>query len=171
MYYILDKDATSCYTCISAEIKGLKTICHNRDESFLTCGYRNWLCPTEHFRVHEESHCHKDYVNQLSPPEIVCYVDESFDETLICEKARNRQIFLTMIQNIQFLSRQGLAFWGNNNEGKFEQLMKLSAKVDPRITSWMKKKRQKYLHHDTQNEIIRLMAFIILRHITKKYQR
>ena len=109
--------------------------------------------------MHEESHCHKDYVNQLSPPETVCYVDESFDETLICEKARNRQIFLTILWNIQFLSRQGLAFRGNNNEGNFEKLMKLSAKVDPRINSSMEKnKRQKYLHHDTQNEIIRLMA-------------
>ena len=120
--------------------------------------------------MHKEFYCHKDYINQLSPPETV-YIHESFDETPICKKATNRQIFLTILRNIQFLSRQGLAFWGNNNEGKFEQLMKLSAKVDPRITSWMKKKRQKYLHHDTQNEIIRLMAFIILRHITKKYQR
>ena len=39
--------------------------------------------------------------------------------------------------------------------------MKLSAKVDPRITSWMEKKRKKYIGHDTQNKIIRLMAFII----------
>ena len=60
---------------------------------------------------------------------------KGFDETLICEKARNRQIFLTILR------RQGLAFRGNNNEGNLEQLMKLSAKVDPRITSWMEKKR------------------------------
>ena len=110
--------------------------------------------------MHEESDCHKDYVNQLSPPETVCYVDESFDETLISKKARNTQIFLTILRNIQFLSRQGLAFQGNNNEYNFEQLMKLSAKVDPRITSWMEKEltyhlQQTYLHHDRQNEIIR----------------
>ena len=42
--------------------------------------------------------------------------------------------------------------------------MKLSAKVDPRIISWMEKK---YLHPDTQNEIIRLIAFKILRDIAK----
>ena len=106
---------------MSAEIKGLKTIYHNTDEAFITRGYRNWCHATENFRVHEEPDCHKDYVNQLSPPEIVCYVDESFDETLICEKASNRQIFLTIFQ------------------GNFEQLMKLSAKVDPRITSWWRK--------------------------------
>ena len=45
--------------------------------------------------------------------------------------------------------------------------MKLSAKVDSRISSWMEKKREKLLHRDTQNEIIRLMAFIILRDIAK----
>ena len=82
LYYNLDKDPASCYTCISAEIKGLKTIYHNKDESYITCGYRNWRHATENFRVREESHCHKDYVNQLSPPKTVCYVDESFAETL-----------------------------------------------------------------------------------------
>ena len=121
--------------------------------------------------MHEESHCHEDYFNQLSPPETVCYVDESFDETLICEKAKNRQIFLSILRIIRFFSRQGLAFWGNNNEENFEQLMKLNAKVDPRITSWMGKMRPKYLHNHTQNEVIRLMAFIMLRDIAKKYQR
>ena len=167
LHYNLDKDAAFCYTCISAEIKGLKTIYHNKDEAFITRGYRNWRHATENFRVHEESDCHKDYVNQLSPPETVCYVDESFDETLICEKARNRQIFLIILRNIQVLSCQGLAFRGNYNEENFDQLMKLSAMVDSRITSWMEKKREKYLHHDTQNEIIRLMAFVILRDIAK----
>ena len=87
--------------------------------------------------MHKESDYHEDHVNQLSLPETVCYVDESFDERLICEK------FLTIVQNIQLLSRQGLAFRGNNNEGNFEQLMKLIAKDGPRITSWMEKKVRK----------------------------
>ena len=55
--------------------------------------------------------------------ETVCYIDENFHETLICEKSRNRKIFLTILRNLQFLSCQGLAFRGNNNEGNFEQLM------------------------------------------------
>ena len=78
--------------------------------------------------------------NQLFPPETV-YVDKGSDETLICEKAR--QIFLTILRNIQFVSHQCLAFRGNDNEGNFEQLMKLRAKVDPRIITWMEKKREK----------------------------
>ena len=145
LHYNLDKDAAFCYTCISAGIKGLKTIYHNKYEAFITRGYRNWRHATENFGMHEESDCHKDYVNQLSAPESVCYADESFHETPICEKARNRQMFLTILRNIQFLSCQGLAFRGSNNEGNFEQLMRLSTKLDPRITSWMEKKREKYL--------------------------
>ena len=86
---------------------------------------------------------------------------------MICEKARNRQMFLTILRNIQLLSRQGLVFQRNNNEGNFEQLMKLSAKIDHRITSWIEKKREAYLHHDMQNSIIKLLTFMILRD-TKK---
>ena len=110
LHYNLDKDAAICYTCMSAEIKGLKAICHNNDEAFITHGYKNWHHATENFKVHEESNCHKDYVNQLSPPERVCYVDETFDEKLICEITRNRKIFLTILRNIQFLYRQDLVF-------------------------------------------------------------
>ena len=165
LHYNLDKDVAFCYTSILAEIKGLKTICYDNDEAFITRGYRNWHHATEKFRVHKESDCHNNYVNQPSPAETVCYVDESFDETLICQKARSRQIFLTVLRNIQFLSRQGLTFQGNNKEGDFEYLMTLSAESSPRTTAWMKKKQEKYLHHDTQNKIIRLMTFVILRDI------
>ena len=45
--------------------------------------------------------------------------------------------------------------------------MNLIAKVDPRITFWLEKKWENYFEHDTQNEIIRLMSFIILRDIAK----
>ena len=87
-------------------------------------------------------------------------------ETLIYKNVKNIQIFLIILWNKQFLSHQGLD-WRNNNEDDFEQLMKLSATVDPRTTSWMEKKQGKYFHHDIQNEFIRLMVFIILRDIAK----
>ena len=45
--------------------------------------------------------------------------------------------------------------------------MKFSAKIDHRITSWVAKTRETYLHHDTQNATIRLLAFIILRDTEK----
>ena len=65
------------------------------------------------------------------------------------------------------MSRQGLAFCGNKNEGNLEQLMKLSAKTDPKITLLMEKQRDKYFHKDVENEVIRLMAFRLLRDVVK----
>ena len=94
-------------------------------------------------------------------------VGEQISDSLVNEKAKNRQMFLTILQNIQFLARQGLAFRGNEDQGNFDQLMKLSSKIDPRITSWVEKKRNKYLHSDSQNEILKLMAFTVLRDIIK----
>ena len=96
--------------------------------------------------MHKESDCHKDYVNQLSPPDKNFYVNESLGETVIWEKARNRKIFLTIPRKMQLLSRPGLFFQRNNNEENFKQLMKSSAKIDHRITFWMAKKRETHLH-------------------------
>ena len=56
----MDKAAAFCYMCMSAEIKGFKTVYHNKDKAFITRGCRNWRYATETFRVHEESGCHKD---------------------------------------------------------------------------------------------------------------
>ena len=62
---------------MTAKIKELKTIYHNKEEAFIKRGYSNWRHATKNYRVPEESNCHKDYVNQLSPTETVCYVNKS----------------------------------------------------------------------------------------------
>ena len=62
VHYNLGKVAGFSYTCMSAEIKRLKIIYHNKDEAFITWGYRNWR---QYFRVHDESDCHRNYINQL----------------------------------------------------------------------------------------------------------
>ena len=71
---------------MSAEIKGLKAIYHNKDEAFITRGYRNCRHATENFRVHEESDCHKDSVIQLSPPETVLLCPEAATGGVLQEK-------------------------------------------------------------------------------------
>ena len=56
-------------------------------------------------------------------------VGEQISVSLINERVKNWQMFLTILQNIQFLEDQG----------NFDQLMKLNSKIDPRITSWIEK--------------------------------
>ena len=55
LHYNQDKDAAYCCTCMSAEIKRLKTVYHNKDkdEEYITHGYRTWRHATENVRVQE----------------------------------------------------------------------------------------------------------------------
>ena len=43
--------------------------------------------------------------------------------------------------------------------------MKLRAEDDPKITEWMKKKTDKYISPDIQNEVLKIMALSMLREI------
>ena len=82
------------------------TICHHHEQTVLRRFSSMQKTCFDLFKAHKKAVniiCHKDYVNLLSPPETVSYVNESFDETLICKKARNSQIFLTILQNKQIL--------------------------------------------------------------------
>ena len=76
-------------------------------------------------------------------------------------------MLLTTFGNIQYLGRQGLAFRKNSEEEHFDQLMKLSAKIDPRISKWLERKQNKHVHGDYQDEVIRITAFILPYDITK----
>ena len=42
------------------------------------------------------------------------------------------------------------------------QLMKLRARDDSRLGEWLKNKTDKYVSHDIQNEILRVMAHSVL---------
>ena len=87
------------------------------------------------------------------------------------EKFKNRQIFLTILRNIPFLARQGLALRGSiEEESNFIQLLVLEGEVDSQIEKWLKKKSGKYTHPEMQNECLQLMSLTILREISKNIQ-
>ena len=87
------------------------------------------------------------------------------------EKSKNRQIFLTILRNIRFLARQGLALRGSiEEESNFIQLLKLEGEVDSQIEKWLKKKSGKYTHPEIKNECLQLMSLTILREISKNIQ-
>ena len=72
-----------------------------------------------------------------------------------------------VLQKIQFLNRQDLAFRNDNDNGDFDQLLRKSEQIDPRISTWVKKNRNKFLHNEHQNQIIKIMALKILQDIAK----
>ena len=86
------------------------------------------------------------------------------------EKANNRQMFLTILQNIRFLARQGIPFRGNDDEGNFDQLLKRCGENDSRVEGWLKKKSKRYTHGSIQNECLQLMTLTIQQEILDNIQ-
>ena len=81
------------------------------------------------------------------------------------EQLENRQCFLKILSNIQFLAGQGLPLRGHGSEidSNFIQLLKLRAQDDPRIDHWLVKLTDKYTSADIQNEIQKVMSLNVLR--------
>ena len=50
-------------------------------------------------------------------------------------------------------------------EGNFNQALKLLSVADVHLTTWTKKKRDKYTCKNIQDEILRVMGQRVLRHI------
>ena len=81
-------------------------------------------------------------------------------------KAENRIVFLKILQNVKFLGRQGIAFRGHEDvESNFIQLFKLRDIDYPGLSDWIKKRTDKYLSPEIENEILQLMSLTILRNI------
>ena len=77
-------------------------------------------------------------------------------------------MLLKILQTLQFLSRQGLALRGDEDEkdSNFIQALLLLGKEDPSILEWLTKKQLKYTSHEIQNEFLRIMSHQILRNLS-----
>ena len=89
------------------------------------------------------------------------------------EKECNRRMLLKIISSIRYLARQGLPFRGDGDEAdaNFLQLLKLKGEDDPEILQWLKRKANKYTLHEIQNDIIKVMAMLVLRKIIACLQK
>ena len=126
---------------------------------------------TTGFKTHEASECHREAIEVTELPRRCADIGEQLSAYHSEEKSKNRQIFLTILQNIRFLSRQGLALRGSiDEESNFIQLLKLEGEVNSQIEKGMKKKSGKYTHPEVQNECLQLMSLTILGEISKNIQ-
>ena len=53
-------------------------------------------------------------------------------------------MLLTILRNVQYLGRQGMAFRGSSEKVNLKKLMQLSTKTDPRVGKRLEKKRNMY---------------------------
>ena len=154
----------SCFVCKRhhSKLKG------NVEKSFISAGYSDWKHAVSSFAEHQAASYHRLTMTYevIVPP---CGdVKEMQNESTASPMELNRCL-VKIVETLQFLARQGLAFRGDNsdNDSNFMQTLKLLAKDIPQITDWMKRKQNKFMSHDIQKEIVQTMANQITRDITE----
>jgi hypothetical protein len=91
-------------------------------------------------------------------------------------KAKNREVMKRICNSISFLSRNGLAFRGDDeskeslNQGNFLELLKLLALYDERLKEYLMDapKNATYLSAEIQNELVRLMGLQIQENVLSR---
>lgn len=81
-------------------------------------------------------------------------------------------MLIKILSCLQLLARQGLPIRGDGDDcdSNFIQLLKLSGQGNAKMDEWLKKKTDKYTSHDIQNELLKVMAQHVLRHIAGQIQ-
>ena len=84
------------------------------------------------------------------------------------KRLAERKYLIKVMECIRFLACQGLGFRGNDGNDSLTQLFKLLNENDPALLTRLDKEshlepgQRKYMHNDTQNELIELMAKQVL---------
>ncbi len=166
LHYSEVEDSVLCFTCWKAEQEG-KLRSTSKDQAFISRGFTNWKDGPECFRRHEESKCHKEAYDMIvSIPNTVPNVGKMLSTIHSKKQHENRKALMVILENTQFLGRQGIAFRGHEEcEGNFIQLFKLRSKDDPSLEPCVDRKGSHYLSPSSQNELLQLMSLAIQRDI------
>ena len=139
----------------------------------MTKGYSNWKDATVAFRNHERSSCHIEAVEMvITLPATMTHIGTLLSREHENEMAQNRKALLKSLSSIRYLDKQGLALWGNDRNGNFDQLLMLLSEVEENnnLSQWLQKKANRYTSSEIQNDVIKIMANKILRDVSSMLQ-
>ena len=170
IHYNESEDKVYCFLCVKCIKDNLKGD-HNfsKSEAFTYVGFNFWNKGKERFLMHQSSEEHIWAKLQIQASK-TAQVDEILEKQCETQRALNRKCFIKVLQNILYLSTENIAFRGlEKSDSKFYNLVKLRALDDENLMNWIEKKRGNYLHHEIQNEILKIMANTLMRdHILKR---
>ena len=167
LHYDEVRDGAFCFVCIKA-LKEYKLTNASVEKAFISPGFRNWKKATIKFTGHERSKCHLEAMQRLYVvPKTTRDVGESLSTLHAEQKCENRLCFVTILSNLQFLARQGLALRGDGNKknSNFHQLLALRSRESSLLKAWVENRTEKYTSPDIQNSVIGIMANRILRNL------
>ena len=169
LHYDEKKDSLFCYICSNQYLKGNLASAKNTEQAFISNGFSNWKKALLKFKDHQTSECHKLAVDcEIVLPKTNHNIIDASNSNAQDVRTQNRHCLAKVIESLQYLARQGIPIRGNEDEdSNFIQLLKLRAKDDSVLESWMKDKVQ-YTSHDVQNEIIAPMANEVIRDLVRE---
>uniref|UniRef100_H3AN58 TTF-type domain-containing protein n=1 Tax=Latimeria chalumnae TaxID=7897 RepID=H3AN58_LATCH len=147
LHYDETNDIDFCFICIRA-YKEHKLSSAFVEKSFISVGCKNWKKAADH----ERSKCH---IEAMDLPQTTRNVGESLSIQHAEQKHENRQCFLKLLSNIQFLCHQGLALRGDG-------VTHIKSRLSTDKKNGWRKKTDKYTSPDMQNSLIETMANKIL---------
>ena len=164
-----------CFTCATASILGLLHSVRCSEPCFIRTGFRKWKKAVGgggRFGKHQASVCHKTATLALQNLQTAKNVSTLLSEQLSKNQRSAQKCLRLIFTTVGYLARQGVALRGHDeSEGNFEQLLKCRSAGVPKLRTWFMKKKNKYTHHDIQEEILQLYGSEILRCILADAQK
>jgi Domain of unknown function (DUF4371) len=169
LHWCEEEGAVYCHPCRNVHVLGITLFAADKcgDESFRTVGFQCWRKPAVNFTQHERSMKHGESVEKWLHHVKGRDVNVQLLQHKSNEQAQNQQALERIIKSIAFLGRQGLSLRGHvEEEGNFLRLLALLSEDNPSLNAYLLgSNRRKFLSHDNQNEILRILSHRIIRNI------
>lgn len=172
LVYSSSANALFCYVC--------KLFSRNND-ALCTTGFTDWQNISARIGSHETSFSHRQAVNSLSQMMLKSNrIDSKLLEQNENEKMYWKNVLLRVFEVIKFISQRGLSIFGNNEtvgsvqNGNFLGILELVSKFDPFLAEHLNSHANKgqghvnYLSSSTVNDMIQIMADIVLKQIVSE---
>lgn len=153
-----------CHVCCSAKSRDLISFSKRCKHAFIDEGFSCWKKALERFARHEKSEMHCEAVMKLALASSVNVSTQLVKQHKEGQR-NNREMFLKLLEAVQFLAKQGLPLRGHDEssselEGNLYQLLLLQAKSCPSLSTWISKRD--YLSPAIVNEVISILGNEVL---------
>uniref|UniRef100_A0A3B5QLP4 TTF-type domain-containing protein n=1 Tax=Xiphophorus maculatus TaxID=8083 RepID=A0A3B5QLP4_XIPMA len=163
LHYSPTMQKVLCFECVKAFSIKMTSLEKKHDPAFCLNGFGNWKNASESFTHHQNSraHHHAVTVNAMEQTPVHTQLASALAKT----QQDARHCLVEIMECVRYLARQGIAMRGHaSNEGNLFHLVKLKAKNDPVLTSWLTRCHD-YVSPQCQNEYLTLFGHTIVRGI------
>ena len=154
IFLLYGNDSVLCFYCHSQESRGNLEDQKNKALAYI------FKC----FYNHQDSACHQAFSAYHLVIPNWSDIGEMVDNQIIKRRQMERKFLIDIIKCLKFLSRQGIALQGHDNNDNLTQTLLLLGTKDDNITKHIHGQiGHKYTHNDIQNELLSIMSSHVLR--------